>query len=644
MGVSLANIFEVHLLDEKEARQLFRTRVGEKINNGGEVQEEMEKRLLKKCGGLPLAIVALADVIKHQELYMWEHFAIELEKPLTSQGTISGVHSHTYSILETSYKLMKSEAKKRFFLLACLFPFGSSIKVQEMMRYGIGLGLFQYVNNLTEAMELANTWVDELKSSSLLLEDDDKDCVKIHDVVRASTISLAEKGGDMFLIEAFPRWLWQDTCKKYYAISLMSGTDNSRLNGFNSDKLQILILDESKPRYEVPDSLFEGMTNLKILVLRGMTFKPNLPISIANLKRSLRTLVLEYCKLGNIGGIGELTNLLVLSLRGSRFKELPAKTMRNLCNETVGSGGLPTDHSDDDLDSGKSDVNKKDARSSIDELSDWRYMKVIEIQVEDPQKLPHDGRFVKNLDQFRVFVVNFNYSTYEPDNLIKLSSLQISPGTSELSSVNDLTVDERVGFGVGYKGVKQLLISECHSLVDCFVPTRTVLLNLEYPSLYHLDSLRTIVRHPLPHDRIENENDQVMNISNYNPETTIGAHCVHEMPLLRVLQLSGLEKHESILGVPNPLEAVELNNLKSIPTLWDVRLRETCKIQVEEKRSAKARSKRLQIFSNLRHYGRKGGALDVFFRSSVAHRGSTASDGDDKLEVEEVEGNEGGHE
>ncbi|CAO2814077.1 unnamed protein product [Amaranthus hypochondriacus] len=227
MGVEWGNIFEVKTLNGDEVKLLFRSRLGKVIKDD---QEEVESRMLSKCGGLPLSIVALADVLKHQEFSMWENFATELDKSILNQGNVIALHRHTYSILETSYNLLESEEKKRFFLLGCLFPFGSRIPIEEMMRYGIGLGLFQHVNDLTEAKEQAHTWANELISSSLLLEDDkDKDHVKIHDLVRASTISLTEKGGDMVKVEAFPRWMWKETYQKYYVIALMPDSDHSHL-------------------------------------------------------------------------------------------------------------------------------------------------------------------------------------------------------------------------------------------------------------------------------------------------------------------------------------------------------------------------------------------------------------------------------
>ncbi|XP_021716646.1 probable disease resistance protein At4g27220 [Chenopodium quinoa] len=435
MEISKNNIFEVKPLDYDESKQLFRARIGAKINDDGwkdPQREDMEKRMLNRCGGLPLAIVALADVLKNEEsLEAWKHFASDLEKPMSNSLAKSrGVHRQAYTILETSYKLMEDEKKKRFFLLACLFPFGARIPIEDMMRYGIGLELLENVDNLIEAMEQANRWVEELKSSSLLLEDEDykQIHVKIHDVVRASTIFLAEQGGDMIMVEGFPRWMSLKSCSKYYAISLMSGSNHSRLNKLNYDKLRILILDHTRGEFE--DTFFQGMKYLMVLVLRGMKLKPKLPSSMLNLKSSLTTLIMENCELGDITGIGELTNLVVLSLRRSFIVEI-SEAIGNLCNlrfldltecsierngiaanvlsklslleglYALNGGSEPWRYNNNNDDSKKGEYSSYARFAELNYLS---FLKLLQLHVafNDWPIDDHQLQFLSNLDHFRI--------------------------------------------------------------------------------------------------------------------------------------------------------------------------------------------------------------------------------------------------
>ncbi|XP_074269662.1 putative disease resistance protein At4g27220 isoform X2 [Silene latifolia] len=323
MGVLDTNNYEVGLLNDKEAKHLFEVLVKQKVT--GEY-EFVGNRLLKKCQRLPLAIVTTAKFLNGKELRAWEQFAKDVEKPIPCQ--ITDLHHGTFSIFRTSYEAMASEEKKKFFLLACLSPVGSSISVDDLMRYGIGLDLFQHVNKLSEAIDLARTWAEELVSSSMLLKGDSDKTVKIHDVVRESTMSFASKFGinkdrHMFLVDAIPRWICEETFNKYRGISLLAQANFAPLRGVKAASLQILLFKGNRDDDSFLDSnFFQRMTNLKVLEMRYMNFEKGLPESLCKLK-VLKTLQLVECKLGDIKLIGELGSLLVLSLRGSSLDGLP---------------------------------------------------------------------------------------------------------------------------------------------------------------------------------------------------------------------------------------------------------------------------------------------------------------------------------
>ncbi|KAH9627230.1 hypothetical protein KSS87_018506, partial [Heliosperma pusillum] len=224
--------------------------------------KNLVERLLNKCGGLPLAIVATANSLKDKNLSSWVKFADDLEKPISSQ--MSDDYHHTFTILNTSYKFIQPNGKRIFFLLTSLFPLGSSTSIESLLRYGIGLNLFEHVNKLSEAMDKAVKWADELTRSSMLLEGDGKGVIKIHDIVRDFAISYAAKEDEHeFMVEGIPRWLEDETLKIYTAISLTSKHDYSRLSGVEVCKLQILILKgDLSPDFD--DYFFNGMLNLKV--------------------------------------------------------------------------------------------------------------------------------------------------------------------------------------------------------------------------------------------------------------------------------------------------------------------------------------------------------------------------------------------
>ncbi|GMH11432.1 hypothetical protein Nepgr_013273 [Nepenthes gracilis] len=309
-------IFEVRGLDDTEATKLFLERAG-RIADHDDGYNSVTSELVKKCEGLPLTIVALADALKDRDLSIWKDVAAQLGRPVSAR--VGGaIEEKVYPVLEWSYNYISGDEKKKFFLLCCLFPLGSSIAVQDLMRYGAGLGLFQHMNSLDETTEQANSWASELKSSSLLLEAEDERHVKLQDVVRATSMCIASKGRNVFQVGSFPELLMKETFRTYTAISMTEDDNHEPLSQFKFPKLEMLLLKGSRLNI-----FFQGMKCLKVLVMSDMKFQ-TLPSSITQLK-NLRTFHLERCDLSDISAIFELVDLLFLSLRESTIVELPEK-------------------------------------------------------------------------------------------------------------------------------------------------------------------------------------------------------------------------------------------------------------------------------------------------------------------------------
>ncbi|KAK9706554.1 hypothetical protein RND81_07G134600 [Saponaria officinalis] len=541
MDVKDVNILEVGVMNTNEARELFKSQAGNQANLNE--YKNVVERLLSKCGGVPLAIVATANTLKKKDLPSWVKFADDLEKPLSSQ--VTGDYRQTYSILGTSYKFIEVDEKRIFLLLACLPPLGSSVSIESLMRYGIGLKLFQHVNKLCEAMEQANTWARELVLSSMLLESDVKGDVKIHDLVRAFVISFAAKEeGHKFMVEGIPHWLDDESFKKYTAMSLISRNDCSRLSGVEAYKLQILIL-KGDLFENVSDLFFSGMVNLEVLALSNMNFQPSLPESMRELKK-LRTLCMDGCKLGDIKQIGELVNLLVLSLRESFVEELPIEIgelcklrlldltgclSRNLALPLFPSGVLgkltrleglyvynnkqsvfetksddeettSTETKSDDKETTSTETKSDDKETTSTENNRFPYLNVLEITVERYEALPIDGQSIQNVDIFRVSVgedestdepvlfrreLRFN-SIYELIDFLEESCLCLLLKKAEFlgfwwcSNFEHLVplLDQE-----GFRDLRSLRVHQC-SDIKCIVDGRTMNNLIAFPCLLSL--------------------------------------------------------------------------------------------------------------------------------------------------------------
>ncbi|KAH9620729.1 hypothetical protein KSS87_006220 [Heliosperma pusillum] len=478
MDVQERNTFKVGLLNEREALNLFANQTEKKADNT-EFKPVVD-RLLRKCGGLPLAIAATASALRGKDLSMWYHFAETSEKPISSQ--VSREYRETYSILETSYKLVDIKEKMILLYLVCLSPLDSAITVDDLMRYGIGLDLFQHVNGLAEAMEQATTWATELISSSLLLKGDSDGEVKIHDLVRASSISFIDKGEDRrTIVESVPRWMCEETFEKITAISLMYGHDFSRLSGVKAPLLEILLLKGDVSLTTLPSTFFEGMKNLKVLSLSNVNFNLGLPESMGQLHR-LKTLHLHYCELEDVKLIGKLVNLLVLSLRGSTLKELAVETGElhklrlldiegckgmksipaNILSRLSHLEGLYMLNSFDGWASTNIEVNNggESNQATGSELDTLSHLNVLEMEVSKTQQLltVNNVQLIEQLGKFKIRVrIPLKYHEELPSFRYVLELIDIDPSPNN-------------GLRALLKKTECLVLSDCGRLTKNVVP------------------------------------------------------------------------------------------------------------------------------------------------------------------------------
>ncbi|KAK9291467.1 hypothetical protein L1049_019415 [Liquidambar formosana] len=255
--------FSIKFLSEQEAWTLFSKMVGDSVDFPRLRSTAVE--VAKECGGLPLAIAVVARALRNKDLSFWHDALNRLRKSIQEKDVSLA--------LELSYTHLESEEAKYFFLLCSLFPEDHSIAIEDLLKYGIGLGSFQDVDTVDEAIVRANTLVYNLKYSCLLLESHREEYVRIHDVVRDIAISIASKGNRAFLAKAglgLREWPKKDTYEPYTAISIMSNDIHELPEGLECPNLQILFLDGNRPSLQFPENFFLGMENLKVLKMSGI--------------------------------------------------------------------------------------------------------------------------------------------------------------------------------------------------------------------------------------------------------------------------------------------------------------------------------------------------------------------------------------
>ncbi|KAH0723249.1 hypothetical protein KY285_005838 [Solanum tuberosum] len=318
-------IIEVGTLSEEEAWSLFKEKVGDFGNDPSLI--DIAKEVAKECKGLPLAIIIRAVALKSKTKPSWEDALVQLRD--AEPKNIPGVNSKVYKSLSLSYDHLSENEAKYLFLLCSLFEEDSYIWTEELLGFGMGLGIFSRIKNIQGARKRVCFLLEILKDGFLLSQGSEKNHVKMHDVVRDVAISIASEGEHNFMVshdvnsEEFPR---RTSYEHFSHMSIVANKFDEHPRPIICTKLKFLMLKLCfEDPFKLQDDFFDEMSNLNVLSLRGYTFKKSIlrfPASIQRLS-SLRTLCLSNLRLDDISFIGELVELKILSISNCELDELP---------------------------------------------------------------------------------------------------------------------------------------------------------------------------------------------------------------------------------------------------------------------------------------------------------------------------------
>ncbi|KAH9698905.1 Disease resistance RPP13-like protein 4 [Citrus sinensis] len=328
MGVDESRIHRPKILNEEESWSLlckhaFLTSKGKCPN------KEFEKKgreILKKCGGLPLAIKTIGGLLapKVHSLSEWNKINDDFHVYLTTERENNSV----VASLRLSYDELPTHLKQCL-LCFSVYPDDFEISGEQMVHWWVGEGLIRGRDNWT-ATELGFDYLSELVSRCLVEVvhrrgyDGRVYSCKMHDLVRDMTIQIAKDEAFCSFDEQGRQKLTQDS--RWFGFT--SDMDPKSLK--KSSRLRALILQSSTPvslwnldRINVEDLLdkISSLKRLACLNLSGVAGNIELPSSIQKL-RNLQILVLRRCtKLHP--SITSLKKLIILDLGSCPLQYLP---------------------------------------------------------------------------------------------------------------------------------------------------------------------------------------------------------------------------------------------------------------------------------------------------------------------------------
>ncbi|KAH9754196.1 hypothetical protein KPL71_015361 [Citrus sinensis] len=410
--------FSVSFLKEEEAWSLFKKMAGDYVE--GNELKEVARDVAKECAGLPVAIVTVATALRdNNSLFDWKDALEQLRRP--SSTNRMNVQPTAYKAIKLSYDKLAGEELKNIFLL---IGYTAIASIDDLLMYGMGMGLFQGVNKMQVARARAHALVHKLKACCMLLDhiSQKKGLFSMHDVVRDVAISIASTEQNVFSateeqVSGCREWSDESATKLYTSIVLHDVKTNLLPEAVECPQLELLYIcaDKESSSLTIPNKFFERMIQVRVINFSYMNLL-SLPSSLGLLS-NLQTLSLYNCKLLDITVIRDLKKLEVLCLRGSDIKRLPVEvgelTLLRLLDlrdcrelEIIPPNVLSKLSHLEELYMGPRSFDKWEVEvegvknASLHEL---KHLISLELQIQDVNTLPR-GLFLEKLERYKILI------------------------------------------------------------------------------------------------------------------------------------------------------------------------------------------------------------------------------------------------
>ncbi|XBI41838.1 hypothetical protein VPH35_126244 [Triticum aestivum] len=160
-GYHSVRIYKMELLDEYESRKLFFRRVFSSAPGDGcsPATKEVSYEIIRKCEGLPLAIVSIAGLLASE-------LSIVMEDWRHIQNSFSSTSEGMNDVLNLIYNSLPPGLRTCLLYLS-MYPQGYVMKKAELVRHWVAEGFFGDVEG-TVTMKIAEGYFDELVSRAMV--------------------------------------------------------------------------------------------------------------------------------------------------------------------------------------------------------------------------------------------------------------------------------------------------------------------------------------------------------------------------------------------------------------------------------------------------------------------------------------------
>ncbi|KAH9652498.1 NB-ARC domain-containing protein [Citrus sinensis] len=325
---SPVHVYELETLHPNEAWKLFCRKAFGPSSGGSCPSElrELSQDILAKCGGLPLAIVAVGGLLSTKN-----RVVSECKKLFDRLGSMLGSDPHLKDcnrVLSEGYYDLPHHLKSCLLYFG-LFPESCKINCARLIRLWIAEGFVQY-SKRTTSEQVAEEYLNELVDRSLV-QVSERDIsgrasiCQVHDLMHEIVIRKTEELGFGRVLNGVDL----SHCSKTRRITIQRSIDDGALESIKHSKVRTVFLFNID---KLPNSFMKtSIANFKLMKVLDLEDSPidYLPEGVGNLF-NLHYLSVKNTEVKIIPkSIGNLLSLEILDLKNTLVSELPVE-IRNL--------------------------------------------------------------------------------------------------------------------------------------------------------------------------------------------------------------------------------------------------------------------------------------------------------------------------
>ncbi|TVU03976.1 hypothetical protein EJB05_50472, partial [Eragrostis curvula] len=266
-SISEDNICRIQHLGPRDSEKIFLNRVFGANNACPEELKEVKNNILKKCGGLPLAIISMASLLANYKspgsVDMWNRVWNSIGSQMEINPTLEGMRQ----IIILSYNHLPYHLKACFMYLS-IFPEDYLIDKHRLLYRWIAEGLVSEKRGLT-SLEVAEAYLDELLSRNVVKPgsvdyNGVTECC-VHDMMLEVILSNALEENFISLVGGPCRGLSYDNIRR---LSIHGYGQRAGIEGMSMQHVRSLSTFCPEGQFKLLDRLKE-LTLLRVLDLEG---------------------------------------------------------------------------------------------------------------------------------------------------------------------------------------------------------------------------------------------------------------------------------------------------------------------------------------------------------------------------------------